>query len=177
MIGYYLVAGAVFVLWASSKRPTSRPTSTPSSGSTWSRSDIVEYVENMTVVAGYSERLAHALVVNAWHESRLDPSAVGDGGKSVGLWQLHEDGGGAGMTVAERMDVPTSLDRILELVDDEPAIRTADEAGAGVDELAGLFAALVERCRGCGCAECGGDDEQSAREATARAWYPDEVSP
>jgi murein DD-endopeptidase MepM/ murein hydrolase activator NlpD len=40
----------------------------------------------------------------AQHESGLNPRAVGDGGHSIGLFQLHDAGEGAGMSVQERQD-------------------------------------------------------------------------
>lgn len=44
-------------------------------------------------------------------ESGWRTDAVGDGGHSVGLLQLHDQGLGAGMTVEERMDPETNLRR------------------------------------------------------------------
>jgi hypothetical protein len=37
-------------------------------------------------------------------ESGHNPNAVGDGGKSIGLFQMHEQGAGAGMSAADRSD-------------------------------------------------------------------------
>jgi len=48
------------------------------------------------------DRIVWAAVVNAWYESKLDPKASGDAGKSVGLFQLRSPGLGSGMTVAQR---------------------------------------------------------------------------
>jgi soluble lytic murein transglycosylase-like protein len=43
-------------------------------------------------------------------ESNLDPWAVGDGGHSIGLMQLHDQGAGAGMSIAERNDPWTNIE-------------------------------------------------------------------
>jgi hypothetical protein len=59
-------------------------------------------------------KLALAMVLNAWYESNLDPHAVGDNGASVGLFQLHERGEGAGLSVDERSDPAVNTGRILE---------------------------------------------------------------
>jgi hypothetical protein len=55
-----------------------------------------------------------AAIVNALAESNLKADAVGDGGESVGLFQLHSRGGGKGMTVEERKDPTRNTVRIAE---------------------------------------------------------------
>jgi hypothetical protein len=57
--------------------------------------------------------LARIATACALVESGGDTEAGGDNGHSVGLWQLHDQGVGAGMTVAERQDPDTALARIL----------------------------------------------------------------
>lgn len=59
-------------------------------------------------------KVLRGALVNAIYESNLKPEAVGDGGNSVGLWQLNIRGAGAGMTVAERQDPVIATKRILE---------------------------------------------------------------
>jgi len=55
-----------------------------------------------------------AAIMNAIYESQLDWTVKGDGGNSVGLFQLNSGGAGAGMSVAERQDPITNTRRILE---------------------------------------------------------------
>jgi hypothetical protein len=55
-----------------------------------------------------------ALITNAVAESGLDPGAVGDTGKSVGIYQLRSPGLGSGMSFAERSDAATASARIAE---------------------------------------------------------------
>lgn len=93
--------------------------------------------------------LGPALVANAYAESSLDPMQIGDGGDSVGLWQLNARGGGAGMSVEARQDVDTALTRILALCHAEPAITGARGTATHAD-LAELVAHHVERCAACG---------------------------
>lgn len=44
-----------------------------------------------------------------YQESGFNPEAIGDNGHSVGLMQLHDQGAGAGLTTAQRMDIETNL--------------------------------------------------------------------
>jgi hypothetical protein len=63
--------------------------------------------------AGLPPSLALAAIVNANAESSLNALASGDNGKSIGLFQLHQNGGGKGMTVAERQDPRLNTRRII----------------------------------------------------------------
>ena len=47
--------------------------------------------------AGWSDAWVAGALMNAWHESGWNPSAVGDHGRAVGFWQLRDDGLGRGM--------------------------------------------------------------------------------
>lgn len=50
-------------------------------------------------------KIIAAAIVNAGYESWFDPmNKTGDGGKAVGLFQLHSGGAGRGMTVAQRQN-------------------------------------------------------------------------
>ena len=53
-----------------------------------------------------------AAIVNAIAESRLNPNAIGDGGKAVGAFQLHKSGLGSNLSVKERTNVYTSANII-----------------------------------------------------------------
>lgn len=113
--------------------------------------------------AGLPLSLALAAVTNADVESGLNPRASGDGGKSVGLFQLHESGGGRGMSVAQRQDPVQNTRRIIAEFQAARArttgknlaeggatvgaesLNAALARGATVAELAGLFGFHVER--------------------------------
>lgn len=113
-------------------------------------------------VAGLPPSLILAAIVNAYAESRLDADAMGDNGKSVGLFQLHESGGGRGMTVAQRKDPRLNTRRILseyqaargrtsgkDLSQGKTiTLASMDSAyanGATVAQMAGLWSFHVER--------------------------------
>lgn len=53
-----------------------------------------------------------AAIVNAIAESRLNPNAIGDGGRAVGAFQLHKSGLGSNLSVNERTNVYTSANVI-----------------------------------------------------------------
>ena len=103
--------------------------------------------------AGYSPRMALAGITNAIAESQLANTATGDGGASVGLFQLHEKGGGRGLTVEQRQNPVINTQRIISELraayrnswQGYRSLADAEAAGADVGELAGLFAVHVER--------------------------------
>lgn len=106
--------------------------------------------------------LVPAAVANAYQESRMDPMAAGDGGKSIGLFQLHEGGGGKGMSRAEREDPVLNTRRIIEETRARPEMRSPN--GRTNAQLASDFARYVERCWECGY---GGGSSELARRADA----------
>ena len=69
-------------------------------------------VERQLKTAGWSDELVTGALANAWHESHWNPSAVGDSGRAVGFWQLHESGLGHGMG-AKRLSARRSTVKII----------------------------------------------------------------
>jgi hypothetical protein len=59
-----------------------------------------------------SDNLIAAAIVNAVAESNLNPDAIGDGGKSVGAFQLNKFGLGNKLTVDQRTNTHTSTNII-----------------------------------------------------------------
>jgi hypothetical protein len=76
------------------------------------------------------ENVIAAALVNAGYESFFDPNAVGDGGKSVGLFQLHEAGAGRGMNVEARKNPIKNTERISK-----EFFQAANTAGTDVNKL------------------------------------------
>lgn len=72
--------------------------------------------EEILLGAGYRARERVGALANAWHESRWFPEA-GRKKRAVGFWQLHEDGLGHGMTVAQRSDVDLATYKVLDAYD------------------------------------------------------------
>jgi hypothetical protein len=106
----------------------------------WCQRAGLQRVTSLTVV----------LIANAWAESKLDPLATGDGGLSVGLFQLHTGRGlgrvalDAGYTWQQLQDPRVNTALILWEMDRFPAVRQQLDTGT----LAGAvdrFTVLVER--------------------------------
>lgn len=108
---------------------------------------MVDVIEAAFSGAGYSLATTAAAVVNAYAESRLNPLAVGDSGRSIGLFQLNTvKGAGIGYTRDQLVNPERNASvllareaRALAKVESEAA------AGASVASLAGSFSRLVER--------------------------------
>lgn len=72
-----------------------------------------ELILDLFTRAGYGPHVALAAVANAQAESKLNERAEGDGGKSIGLFQLYDNGAGKGMTKYARMNPTTNTLRII----------------------------------------------------------------
>ncbi len=82
-----------------------------------------------------------------WQESGFRPDAIGDGGRSVGLMQLHDQGLGAGLTRQERLDpernlrvgVQAHLAYLAEFGSIEAAVTAHNAGGPAVRQALALF--------------------------------------
>ena len=101
-------------------------------------SDIERTIRRVAADMGASD-LANMLVAIAKRESSLKTDAVGDGGKSVGIFQEHEAGRGSGLSKQARMDPVASTKRAIA------EIRTVQRANPKAD--AGTIAILAQRPR------------------------------
>lgn len=124
--------------------------------------EMVQIIEDRFRRAGLGW-LGPAAVANAYAESRLEPKAAGDGDKSIGLFQLHENGGGRGLTREQREDPITNTDRIISEARSQPTLMGMRGLATNA-ELASEFARYVERC-----AECGVNPGDSTAQLTYRA--------
>lgn len=124
-------------------------------------------IERVLSAKGVPAEIIAGAVINAMAESSLNPKAIGDGGNSVGLFQLHRKGGGKGMSVAERQDPVKNTERIhQEYVTYGKPLRDAYSRGErSVGEFAKLWAVYIERP-----ADKVGEGRK--RSALALKWYP-----
>lgn len=116
--------------------------------------------------AGLSDSVAAAAIVNAWAESSLNPNAMSPAGTAVGLFQLHDNGAGHGMSIASRKDPATNTDKIIQEIKGHFGRTLLERArqGASVWELTKLFTVHIERP---GDANRRGDE----RASIAESWW------
>lgn len=121
-------------------------------GGSGGSTDVVQAITQAANQLGVPVQVAIAI---AQQESGLDPNAVGDNGHSIGLFQLYDQGEGAGMTDAQRRDpltnAMTALKEVAAVAQQHPgwswgqiaaaAQRPADQAGYAASVNAKLQAA------------------------------------
>lgn len=129
----------------------------------------VDVIDEQFAAAGLPPIAAAAAVANAYAESKLNERAVGDGGNSVGLFQLHIKGVGHDMSVEERQDPATNTKAMLKrmvLASYGKNFRAAVKSGERVGELAAIFSRDCERPKD-------QDGEMAHRRALAETMFPD----
>lgn len=111
--------------------------------------EMANIIEEEFLAAGLPRSIAAAAIVNAKAESGLNPGAVGDGGHSIGLFQLNDWGAGKNMSVEERKDPRVNAKKIIKVVlgGFGNALRERAAAGASISELAAIFSRDIERPR------------------------------
>lgn len=104
-----------------------------------------DIIERRFRAAGYDDRMIKAALANAFAESGITNSAVGDGGNSIGLFQLNINGAGHGMTVDERKIPEINTDVIISEVGRSKTLQSKYKAGADYPELTYWFCVEAER--------------------------------
>jgi hypothetical protein len=105
-----------------------------------------QIIEREFTAAGFGPPVVAAAIINALAESGLRNDAVGDAGASIGLFQLHERGGGKGMSSSERMDPTRNARRIIEEAKRASGFMNLVRAGeTSIPKLAAAFSTYVER--------------------------------
>lgn len=105
---------------------------------------MMQLIEDILRREGFTPSAIAAAFANAWKESRFNPRAVGDGGKSVGLFQLNIDGAGSGMSVAERMDPVKNTERIAQTAKSSKFVEYMNSTD-DIQILAAAWSRYVER--------------------------------
>lgn len=107
--------------------------------------EVALVVEKELDEINVSKNIIAAAIVNAVAESKLNPEAIGDKGKSVGVFQLHKNGLGNKLSVEERKNVSIStyIVGIQILKDDKLSDR--DSNGASISELASIITEDIMR--------------------------------
>ena len=129
-------------------------------------------IERVLRSNGYDYRTVGAAIANAIGESGLNPDAVGDSGHSVGVFQLHDQGGGHGMTHAQRSDVATATQALIdrELRSGSKHGRNwrevADNPASSLGDLTEAWCRFVERPKN-------QDADSASRRAIAAKLWPE----
>jgi hypothetical protein len=97
----------------------------------WERVDAACDAEVELRDAGWGDGWVGGALANAWWESRWNPRVVDTSGRTVGFWQLRDDGLGRGMGDL-RFDVPAATGAV---------IRSAQRQGLDVSRGSGRSAA------------------------------------
>ena len=140
--------------------------------------EMARIIESEFDKAGIPSEITAGSMVNVWYESKFDPNAIGDGGKAVGLFQLHEDGGGAGMTVEERQDPHLNAQRMIEELIDAGRGYLSSSKGDGVFDIYEDGEKRVSEYAARFCRDIERPADQNAcwtsRGEAAKVWYADD---
>jgi hypothetical protein len=111
-------------------------TSVPGLSATSGPSDVMQTITNVANSLGIDPAIALA---DAYVESKFNANAIGDNGHSVGLFQLHDAGEGAGMSIAQRENPELNAEIALT------QFARVKAANPGIVNNPGLWAALAQR--------------------------------
>jgi len=107
--------------------------------------DMIDLIEDVLRDEGFSSPVIAAAIVNAYFESGFNPNATGDGGHSIGLFQLNDAGGaGAGMSVESRKDPVVNTRKIAQVARRTNFMNVAEETD-DIPTLAAAWSKYVER--------------------------------
>lgn len=93
---------------------------------------------------GFSDELIAAALVNAYAESELNSHAIGKAGER-GIFQLHPEGLGHGMSINEMQDIRTSVDRIAKAIKKNKRMMKLEASQASTAEHTAAFCVEIER--------------------------------
>ena len=106
---------------------------------------VASLIEDTLVESGVSPRLARAATINAYAESNLVPTVIGDHGRSVGVFQLNIEGLGHDMSVDSRKDVRVSSKKIASFVLKDKVLVKMQEDCASMEDMIKAFTIRVMR--------------------------------
>lgn len=107
--------------------------------------EIARRIEKRLRYHGFSDNMIMGAIANAHAESKLNPSAIGDKGKSTGIFQLNKNGLGKGMNKQDMHSVETSVDRVARAAKKSKRLMRAERNGASVEEHTKIFCEDVMR--------------------------------
>lgn len=109
-------------------------------GLTQDQYEVSETIEDELNQLDIPDNIIAAAIVNAVAESNLNPNAVGDGGKSVGAFQLHKNGLGKKLSIDDRKNIYTNANIVGIQILKNNKLFALNENGADIPELSAVFA-------------------------------------
>lgn len=109
------------------------------------KAEVAIKIEDTLVKSGIAPRLARAATVNAIAESNLNPAAIGDKGKAVGVFQLHSGGMGSDMSIESRKDVDVSARKVARAIIKDKKMMSLQEKCASIEEMVRSFTIRIMR--------------------------------
>ena len=109
-------------------------------GLTKDQYEVSETIEDELNQLDIPDNIIAAAIVNAVAESNLNPNAVGDGGKSVGAFQLHKNGLGKKLSIDDRKNIYTNANIVGIQILKNNKLFALNESGADISELSAVFA-------------------------------------
>jgi hypothetical protein len=110
-----------------------------------SKASVAALIEETLVGEGVSPRLARAATINAYAESGLVPTVIGDHGRSVGVFQLNINGLGHDMSIESRQDVETSALKVARYIMKDKTLVKMQEDCAPIEDMIKAFTIRVMR--------------------------------
>lgn len=109
-------------------------------GLTQDQYEVSETIEDELNQLDIPDNIIAAAIVNAVAESNLNPNAIGDGGKSVGAFQLHKNGLGKKLSIDDRKNIYTNANIVGIQILKNNKLFALNESGADISELSAVFA-------------------------------------
>lgn len=129
---------------APSSGPGSAPTASAPANFTIPEGGFSPFDQVFMAHGATNPELLAIIAAGSYAESKWDPNIVGDNGHSVGLFQMHDQGAGAGMGDSRRDPNAASARMVPAYVNAYNQVKASNPNLSGA-ELASLVAAMAER--------------------------------
>jgi hypothetical protein len=112
-------------------------------GLTQEQREVSHVIENELKEMDIPDNIIAASIVNAVAESNLNPNAAGDGGDSIGAFQLNINGLGKKLTIDERQNLYTTANIVGIQILKNDKLFELEQRKATIPELTALFAQYI----------------------------------
>ena len=125
-------------------------------------------IENELKELNIAPNVIAAAIVNSLAESKLKENAIGDGGKSYGIFQLHINGLGHNLSIAERQNIRISSNVIGVQIIRSDSLYKSDKAGESIPKLSSIISEEIMRPKNT-------ELEKETRKKLAMTIFPDRI--